>query len=93
MVELLKEFYPNRSVENKNLRVYTIVFSMLKSVVQLHTVWRQKTWLGDEQAEQAAKQLGHCWNLMGWKQTLWVHWTVAHSTWFLRKYRTMYIIS
>ena len=68
VVELLKEFYPNCSVENKNLRVYTVVFSMLNSVVQLHTVWRQKTWLIDEevsQVEQAAKQLGHCWNLMG----------------------------
>ena len=38
VVELLKQFYPNRSVEDKNLRVYTVVFSMLNSVVQLHTV-------------------------------------------------------
>ena len=94
VVELLKEFYPNLSIENRNLRVYTVVFSMLNSVVQLHTVWRQKTWPTDEevsQAEQAAKRLGHCWNLMGWKPTLWVHWTVAHRTWFLRKYRTMYM--
>ena len=96
VVELLKEFYPNRSVENKNLRVYTVVFSMLNGVLQLHTVWRQKTWLSDEevsQAEQAAKELGHCWNLMGWKPTLWVHWTDAHSIWFLRKYGTMYMFS
>ena len=63
VVELLKQFYPNRSVENKNLRVYTVVFSMLNSVVQLHMVWRKKTWLNAKevsQAEQAAKQLGHC---------------------------------
>ena len=83
VVELLKPLYPNGSVENKNLRVYTVVFSMSNSVAQLHTQWRQKTWLSDEevsQAEEAAKQLGHCWNLMGWKPTLWVHWTVAHST-------------
>ena len=96
VVELLKEFYPNRGVKNKILRVYTVAFSMLNSVVQLHTVWRQKRLLSDEevsQAEQAVKQLGHCSNVMGWKPTLWVHWTIAQSTWFLRKYRTMYMFS
>ena len=76
--------------------MYTVVFSMLNTFVQLHTVWQQKTWLTDEEvshAEQAAKQMGHCWQLMGWNPTLWVHWTIACSAWFLRKYRTMYMFT
>ena len=53
VVGLLKQLYANRSVEDKNLRVYTVVFSKLNSVVQLHTVWRQTTWHGDEEVSQA----------------------------------------
>ena len=30
VVELLKEFYPNRNVEGKNVRVYKVVFSMYR---------------------------------------------------------------
>ena len=39
------------------------------------------------------KKLGQCWKLMGWKATVWVHWTVCHSGWFVRKYRTTYFCS
>ena len=35
VVELLKEFYPNRTVEGKNVKVYTIVFSIFRSVADL----------------------------------------------------------
>ena len=30
---------------------------------------------------------------MGWKATVWVHWTVCHSGWFAWKYRTLSFFS
>ena len=94
VVELLKEFHPNRTVEGKNVKVYTVVFSIIRSVVDLHGLWRKKTFLSDTEvacADQAAKQLGLCWSLMKWKPTLWLRSTVAHGAWVLRKYSSMYM--
>ena len=84
VVELLKEFYPNHTVERKNVKVYTIVISIIRSVADLHGLWRKKTFLKHAEvacADQAAKQLGVCWSLMKWKPTLWLLWTVAHGAW------------
>ena len=56
----------------------------------------EKAYLGAVEVEEAgrwAKKLGDCWKLMGRKATVWVHWTVCHSGWFRRKYRTMYFLS
>ena len=61
VVELLKEFYPNRTVEGKNVKVCTFVFSIIRSVADRHRLWRKKTLLSDAEvacADQAAKQLG-----------------------------------
>ena len=58
VVELLKEFYPNRTVDGKNVKVYTVVFSIIRSVADLHGLWRKKTFLSDAEvagADQAAK--------------------------------------
>ena len=66
------------------------------SLGHLHTLWRKKDYLSDvvvEEAERWAKTFGQCWKLMGWKATVWVHWRVCHSIWFVRKYRTIYFFS
>ena len=96
VVELLKEFYPTCTVEGKNVKGYTIVLSIIRSVAHLHRLWGKKTFLSDTEvacADQAAKQLGVCWSLMKWKPTLWLHWTVAHGGWVLRTYRSMYMFA
>ena len=70
--------------------------TMLLALTHLHTWWRKKVYLRDievEEAERRVKKLGQCWKLMGWKATVWVHWTVCHSGWFVRKYHTMYFFS
>ena len=36
MVELLKKFYANSTVEGKNVKVYTIVFRIIRSPGDLH---------------------------------------------------------
>ena len=70
--------------------------TILLALTYLHTLWRKKANFWDvevEEAERWAKKLGDCWKLMGWKAAVWVHWTVCHSGWFVRKYRTMYFFS
>ena len=96
VVDLLKEYYPNRKAPNGAIKVYTVVHTMLLALTHLHTLWRKKDYLSDvevEEAERWAKKLGQCWKLMGWKATVWVHWTVCNSGWFVRKYITMYFFS
>ena len=96
VVDPLKEYYPNRKAPNGAIKVYTVVHTMLLALTHLHTLWRKKVYLSDvevEEAERWAKKLGQCWKLMGWKAMVWVHWTVCHSGWFVRKYRTMYFFS
>ena len=64
---VVKEFYPTRTVEGKNVKVYTVVFSIIRNVADLHGLWRKKTFLGYTEVacvDQAAKQLGVCWSLM-----------------------------
>ena len=94
--DLLKEYYPDRRAPNGAIEVYTVVHTILLALTHLHTLWRKKAYLSDvevEEAERWAKKLGECWKLMGWKATVWVHWTVCHSGWFVRNYRTMYFFS
>ena len=67
VLELLKEFYPNRTDKGKNVKVYTVVFSIIKSVAKLPTWWRKKAFLSDAEvacADQVANQLGVCWHPM-----------------------------
>ena len=96
VVDLLKEYYPDRRGPNGAIKVYTVVQTILLALTHLHTLWRKKAYLSDvevEEAERWANKLGECWKLMGWKATVWVHGTVCHSGWFVRNYRTMYFFS
>ena len=96
VVDLLKEYYPNRKAPNGAIKVYTVVHTMWLALTHLHTLWRIKVYLSDvevAQAERWAKKLRGCWKLMWWRATGWVHWTVCHSGWFVRKYCTMYFCS
>ena len=92
MVLVLKEFYPNSNVEEKNVKVYTVAFSVIRSVGDLHGMRRKKTFLSHAEVAcggQATKQLAVCWSLMKWKPTLCLHWTVARGSWVLEKYRSV----
>ena len=73
VVDLLKEYYPNRKAPNGAIKVYTVVPSMLLALTHLHTLWGQNVYLTDvegQEAERWAKDLGQCWKLMAWKAGL-----------------------
>ena len=96
VVELFNEFYPNSTVEGENGKEHTTLFSIIRRVADVHGLWRKKTFLSDTKvacADHAAKQLGMCRSLMKWKPTLWLHWTVAHGAWVLRKYSSTYMFA
>ena len=96
VVDLLKEDDPKRRAPNWAIKVYTVVHTMLLALTHLHTLWTKKAYLSDvdvEEAERWANKLGERWKLMGRRATVSVHWTVCHSGWFVRKYRTMYFLS
>ena len=66
VVDLLKEYYPNRKAPNGALKVYTVVHTMLLALTHLHTLWRTKVYFSDvevKEAERWAKKLGQCWKL------------------------------
>ena len=61
LVEFRKEFYLNRIVEGENVKVYTMIFSIIKSVANLQISWRKKAFLSNAEVscvDQATKQLG-----------------------------------
>ena len=96
VVDLLKEYYPNGKAPNAAIKVYSVVHTMLPTLTHLHTLWLKNVYFSDVVAEEAkrwAKKLGECWKLIGWKVTVWVHWTMFHSGWFVRKCLTMYFLS
>ena len=57
---------------------------------------RQKTWLSDgEVVDYTAmvKGFARAWGDLGWKVGTRVHWTCAHSSFFMKEYKNLYIFS
>jgi hypothetical protein len=61
---------------------------------EMFAVWASKHWLSDGEVEKYAyhcKRFGEVWVGFGWKPTTWVHWAVAHSTFLVRRWRSIYV--
>ena len=75
----------------KPARVLAIILLNLRAI---HAVWRMKTFAKDDtlaRYEQHVGKFAQAWNVLGWKGTVWVHWTIAHSACLLHKHRSLYI--
>ena len=62
VVDLVKEYYPNRKAPNGAIKVYIVVHTMLLALTHLHTLWRKKLYLSDVEVEEAkrwAKKMGN----------------------------------
>ena len=53
VVDLLKEYYPNRRAPNGAIKVYTVVHTILLALTHLHTLWRIKGYFSDVEVEEA----------------------------------------
>ena len=96
VVDLLKEYCPNRMAPNGAIKVYTVVHTMLLALTYPHTLWKKNVHLSYVEVEESgrwAKTLGQCGKLMGWNATIWVHWMVCLGERFVRNHRTMYLLS
>jgi hypothetical protein len=61
---------------------------------EMFRVWSAKHWLSDEEVTKYAKycrRFGEVWVGFGWKPTTWVHWAVAHSTFLVDRWRSIYV--
>ena len=76
--------------------MYTVLHAMMARVAKLETPWHYKAWLTDAQVEEgkaAAARLGQVWEMPRWKPTVWVHWGVAHSGFYVERYRFIHLFS
>ena len=96
VVDLIREFYPQKRVEGHPYFVHAVLHSVLSCVAKLQTLWHHKAWLTDAQVEEgksATTRLGQFGEMLGWKPTVWVHWAVAHSRFYMERYRSIYLFS
>ena len=76
--------------------LWTLIEVLLRNMLSLYALWRQKTPLTNGQVQEAkthCRKIGEAWLKAGWKSTPWVHWTVARCGAVLQKYRNLYVFS
>ena len=79
-VLVLKEHFGGFKVGG--LYVHALINVLLSSFSAMHTLWRKKVPLTNEEVQRCkgyAQKVGWCWGKLGWSVTPWVHWVVAHS--------------
>lgn len=80
----------------REVRPHVVLRVMLTNFQTLYNMWQLKAPLSDGQVSQCAQltcMLGHTWRAFNWKPTVWVHWVIAHSAFFVKEYRSMYLFS
>ena len=82
--------------EKRKVAVHSAVNVLLTNLRYIHTIWRQKLFVSDEQLclyAVAIDKFSSAWRALQWAGTVWVHWTIAHSELLLHKHRSLYISS
>lgn len=80
----------------REVRVHAVLRIMLRALSCLHGFWRQKTYLTDREVDDYQRNIdlfAKCWHAFQWKPAVWVHWMVAHSGYYIKMYRTLYLFS
>ncbi len=80
----------------REVKVHAALRILLRALSCLHSFWRQKTYLTDHEVVEYQRNIdlfANCWHAFQWKPTVWVHWMVAHSGFFMKTYRTLYLFS
>jgi hypothetical protein len=69
---------------------------LMRSLHVVHTLWRTKEYLTHAQVveyERNIELFAKCWHAFKWKPSVWVHWMVAHSTFYVKLHKTIYLFS
>ena len=78
------------------VRVSVVCRIMMRSLSIVHSFWRSKDYLTTEQIveyERNIVQFAKSWHAFQWKPSVWVHWMVAHSTYYICYHKTIYLFS
>ena len=94
VVDILKEEFGDMKADG--VPAHALIHVVLSSFSAMYKLWRKKVPLTDMEVAQCkgcAAKLGRCWSRLGWRPSPWVHWVVAHSGFFVEKYRSLYLFS
>ena len=81
---------------NQAMKVHVVLRILMNSLQSMFALWHTPRFLLEEEIlryEKVTKTFARTWQALAWKPTVWVHWMVAHSTFFVKKYHTLYIFS
>ena len=82
--------------DGRQVAVHAALIVLLSNLRSMHQVWRQKTFLNDDQISRYSENVhkfAMAWQAFKWQGTIWVHWAIAHSGHLLRQHRSLYLFS
>ena len=83
-------------IGGKEVAFHVPVRVLLTALKTLYHLWHQHSYLTDDQLtlyDSALDRFTKSWVALNWKPTIWVHWTVAHSSFYVHRLRSLYIFS
>jgi hypothetical protein len=83
-------------VDNDEVRVSAVVNVLLTSLENIHSLWRVKSYLSQNQIQSYTSHVNkfrQMWTVLKWKPTVWVHWLCAHSVFYVSTHHSMYLFS
>ena len=75
------------------LLLHVVVKQLLLALHGLYQMWRQKTLFTDADVRMYSMHVDTLQTSLGWKPTVWVHWTCAHSLYYAERHRNIYAFS
>ena len=94
-VECLKEHVPTVRTPGGPM-LWVVVHVMVKCIEGLYELWRVRELYTLTQVERhraLTTKFSKAWGDSGWSPTRWIHWCLAHSTFFAEKWRNIFQFS
>ena len=91
-VDCLKEHVPTVRTPGGPL-LWVVVHVMVKCIEGLYELWRVREMYTLTQVERhraLTTKFSKAWGDSGWSPTRWIHWCLAHSTFFAEKWRNIF---
>lgn len=78
------------------VNVHSALQTLLHSLKCIHVFWRQPNPLTNDQFNAYhtnVNKFAQCWGAFKWKGTVWVHWVIAHSSYLMQQFKTIFMFS
>ena len=99
LIEFLEQSAPECKIKmapTRWVRLHALVRGMLRALSTLHELWWKHEPLTTADLQRYVNGVGtfaDCWVAFQWRPTVWVHWVVCHSAFFMGQYHTLYTFS